>query len=157
MNPRAGLRPISSISDRAKRYRAQHASVRPAPPKRCGYCGSRSNVVIDHINGREEDLSPKNLMWACRRCNTKKGAVLKRAGLGRRVVQLNPATNRSLAAYGAAIKVMRGEWEGDVGKAVALIRATPSSVRSQFTSRGWKTRKAIYGPRGRAGGGDVPF
>ena len=41
----------------------------------CGYCGSRSDLTIDHIHpvflgGSDDDI---NLLTACRRCNSKKG------------------------------------------------------------------------------------
>lgn len=64
--------------------------------------------------------------------------------------------------YAAAIKVMRGEWEVDLAKAISTIRSTPREIRSAYTSRTWPVRKQIYGPSGRAqgslfGGSDVPF
>lgn len=159
-------KPVHLITDRAKRYRAQAPAVRPPDPRRCNYCGSGKNVGVDHVNGREDDGSPKNLMWACKSCNGKKAALMKRAGLGRLTKQFNPARGvkgsrrEQMQAYGAAIKVMRGEFDGDVGKAVATIRATPREVRSAYTSRSWPVRKQLYGPSGRQGrlfGDDVPF
>lgn len=82
---------------------------------------------------------------------------MKRLGLGKRVQQYNPKRSRAgMNEYAAAIKVMRGEFEGDVAKAVATIRATPPAVRSAYTSRTWSTRRAIYGPSGRAQG-ELPF
>lgn len=158
-----GLRkPVHLITDRAKRYRAQAAENRPLDPKQCGYCGARRNVGVDHVNGRESDGTPMNLMWACKSCNGKKAAVLRRARIGTKTQQYNPAgrSRRELMKeYGAAIKVMRGEWDGDVSKAVATIRGTPREVRSAYTSRTWPVRRQIYGPAGRQGRlfGDVPF
>ena len=156
-------KPIHLITDRAKRYRAQAPDVRPPDPRQCNYCGSRKNVGVDHVNGRENDGAPENLLWACKRCNGKKAALLKRAGLGTRTRQYNPAgrSKRALMEeYGAAIKVMRGEWDGDVAKAVATIRGTPRDVRSAYTARSWPVRRQLYGPAGRQGrlfGDEVPF
>lgn len=162
----AARKPVYEITDRAKRYRANSRENRPGPPKQCGFCGSRRRVEIHHVNGRESDGTPDNLMWACRRCNTSVGHALRRSGLGRLTRQYNPAKARGsrrslMQAYGNAIKVMRGVFEGDVAAAVATIRATPPDVRSAYTSRSWPVRRQFYGPSGRQGslfgGGKVPF
>lgn len=156
MNPDAGLRPASQISDRAKRYRANKVGAHG--PKRCNYCGSKKNVGIDHVNGDEADASPKNLVWACKACNTRKGLLFRRKGLGVITSQTNPSRGRgrtSMNEYAAAIKIMRGEFEGDVSKAVATIRATPAAVRSAYTARTWNMRRQIYGPSGRQS--EIPF
>lgn len=154
------------VTDRALRYRAHVTGVRPLDPKRCGFCGSTRNVVPHHVNGNESDTTAKNLMWACKSCNGKVDRILKKAGIGRLTKQYNPAAGTKggrraqMQAYGAAIKVMRGEFDGDVGKAVATIRATPREVRSAYTSRSWPVRKQLYGPSGRQGrlfGDEVPF
>lgn len=154
-------KPVSKITDRAKRYRAHAPDVRPVGPKQCGYCGGRRSIDIDHINGRENDGARENLMWACRSCNVKKANVLRGARLGRLTRQYNsPARSRKamMDEYAAAIKVMRGVYDGDVGRAVSVIRSTPPDVRSAYTRRTWSTRKAIYGPAGRAGGqSEIPF
>jgi hypothetical protein len=156
-------KPVRVITDRAKRYRAQAPGVRPPDPKRCDFCGSARNVGVHHVNGRENDGAPENLVWACKSCNATIANVMKRAGIGRRVEQYNPAgrgRRELLREYGAAIKVMRGEWEGDVSKAVATIRGTPREVRSAYTARTWPIRRQIYGPAGRQGrlfGDEVPF
>lgn len=159
MNPAAGfLKPVGKISDRAKRYRANRPEVRPELPKRCNYCGSRKNVGVNHVNGREADNDPSNLDWACKSCNSIIGAKLKARGLGKRIDQMNPRAPRrsaTLKEYGDAIKVMRGVFDGDVAKAVATIRATPRAVRSEYTSRSWGTRRDIYGPSGRQS--EIPF
>jgi hypothetical protein len=157
----AGAKPVSEISDRAKRYRANSPANRPPGPKQCGYCGARKNVGVDHVDGNEDNGASHNLLYACKSCNGKKAAVTKRAGLGKLTRQMNPAraraqNQRSLKAYGDAIKVMRGDFPGDVAAAVRTIHATPASVRSAYTSRSWPTRKAIYGPSGR-GQGELPF
>lgn len=156
-------RPAAEITDRAKRYRANSRENRPLAPKRCGFCGSRKNVGVHHLSGDESDGSPANLFWACKSCNGKVGHLMRRAGLGKLTNQYNPgrasgSKRQILDAYGAAIKVMRGVWPGDVAKAVSTIRSTPRELRSEYTSRTWSTRRAVYGPSGRAGGADaVPF
>jgi hypothetical protein len=161
INP--GWLPASQITDRAKRYRAQHPDVRPPAPKRCNYCGSRRNVGVEHISGDEADDSPENLMWSCKTCNAIVAAVVKRAGLGRRVNQYNPGKQSrasQMRDYGNAIKVMRGDFEGDVAAAMATIRATPRAIRSAYTSRAWPVRRQMYGQSGRRQGklfDDVPF
>lgn len=159
-NPSGYARPASTITDRAKRYRASSKRNRPGPPKQCNYCGSRKNVGVHHADGDESDHSPANLQWACKSCNGIIASLMKRLGLGRRVEQYNAAKRgrgrATMAEYAAAIKVMRGEFDGDVSKAVATIRATPPAVRSAYTSRTWSTRRQIYGPSGRAQG-ELPF
>jgi hypothetical protein len=147
------LKPVSEITDRAKRYRAQRNP--PPPPKQCGFCGKRRTVEIAHVNGVEDDGEPENLMWTCRACNSTMAVILKNAGLGKRTRQYNPGRRPSQAEYAAAIKVMRGLWPGDVSKAVATIRATPPSVRSAYTAKTWPTRRALYGTSGRQS--EIPF
>jgi 5-methylcytosine-specific restriction endonuclease McrA len=144
-------KPVSEITDRAKRYRANAEENKPGPPNWCGFCGSRK-VEVHHITGNESDGAPGNLMWACRPCNTSVGSRMKKAGLGKLTNQYNPsksATKQTMASYGAAIKVMRGQFPGDVAKAVRVIRDTPPEIRSAYTARTWKSRKGIYGPSGR--------
>ena len=156
-------KPVGSITDRAKRYRAQHPDVRPLDPRQCGFCGSAKRPLVHHVNGRESDGAPENLMWACKSCNAKVDALLKRAGIGRKTQQYNPGGRSRrdlLREYGAAIKVMRGQFEGDIGKAVATIRGTPREIRSAYTARTWPVRRQVYGPSGRQGklfGHEVPF
>lgn len=157
-------KPVEQLTDRAKRYRANEKEARPLAPKQCGFCGSRRNVGVHHITGHESDADPDNYMWACKRCNTRIGLLMRDLGLGARTRQYNPGNagksrRDRLRDYGNAIKVMRGDFEGDIAAAVATIRATPRELRSAYTSRTWGTRKALYGPSGRQGKlfGDVPF
>ena len=162
MNAAAGLKPVDQITDRAKRYRANRPEVRPSLPKKCNYCGSKRNVVIDHVNGDESDGSKKNLQWLCKSCNTAKGLYDKRNGNGVRTRQYNPSSRglskkAMLREYNFAILVMRGDEPGDVNKAMQVIESTPASIRSEYTSKSWQRRKAIYGPSGRKDGGAVPF
>ena len=103
----------------------------------------------------EDEGEPENLMWACKSCNSTIAVIMKRHGIGRRVEQYNPRRVAGLSkrtqmdGYGNAIKVMRGEFEGNISHAMQTIRATPSSMRSAYTRRTWPTRKQIYGPSGR--------
>lgn len=97
-------------------------------------------------------------MWACKSCNTIVSNVMRRAGIGKRTRQYNPArgsTKALMQAYGNAIKVMRGQFSGDVGAAMDTIRSTPADVRSAYTARTWRTRRALYGPAGRQT--EIPF
>lgn len=146
--PRGGKR--DNLTDRAYRYRA--AKEGPAGPKICGYCGSKRNIEPDHVNGFEDDNAGKNLMWACRRCNTKKGALFARLGLGRRTRQFNArrprrreATDRGAQTYGQwlyAVASAKGESDAmTVPAAVEMIRATPEFRRTQFAYEIWRRRR----------------
>ena len=45
-------------------------------PVACSYCGSRDRLTVDHLIPRAklgEDLA-HNIVWACRSCNSSKGA-----------------------------------------------------------------------------------
>ena len=160
-----GRKPVEDITDRAKRYRSHTAENKPLGRKQCGFCGRQRNIDAHHITGDESDGGREGLMWACRSCNTAIAIRMKRAGLGTPTRQFNAAgrgLSRSarLREYGNAIKVMRGDFEGDIGAAVATIRSTPAALRAAYTARTWPTRRAIYGESGRAQGklfGDVPF
>lgn len=161
----AGRKPVHVITDRAKRYRAHATENRPPAPKRCGFCGGSRNIDIDHIYGDESDGAPDNLMWLCRGCNTAKAARMRAVGIGKLTRQYNPkkggggSRTAQLAAYGAAIKVMRGQFEGDIGKALQTIRSTSPDLRSAYTARTWPIRRQVYGRSGRQGGlfDEVPF
>lgn len=148
--PRGGKR--ENLTDRARRYRA--TAEPPAGARICGYCGSRRNVEVDHINGFEDDDDPKNKLWICRRCNTKKGALFARLGLGRRTRQFNAgkrrrrpaaATDRGAQSYGQWLyAVMSAKGESDamtVPQAVEMIRATPEFRRTQFAYEIWSRRR----------------
>jgi hypothetical protein len=149
----AHRKPVTAITDRAKRYRAQHPNVRPKLPKRCYFCGSTKNVGVHHLDGNEDHGNRQNLGWACKRCNAKIAHWMKKAGIGKRVEQFNPskASRKSqMLAYGQAIKVMRGEFEGDIGAAMETIARTDPDVRSSYTSKSWAVRRDRYGPSGRS-------
>jgi hypothetical protein len=55
----------------------------PPGEKICCLCGATRNVEVGHVNGREEDTAPENLLWTCRGCNVRSAVALKRAGIGR--------------------------------------------------------------------------
>lgn len=140
-----GYKPVTLITDRAKRYRANAPGCRPAGPKRCLFCGSRKSIDVHHLNGNEDDTTPDNLAWACRSCNSAIGAAYKRAGLGKRTRQYNPRKKGSgksgvpsFAQYAAAVAShTRGRW--DAGGQV--IHATPRDVRREYAARIWELRR----------------
>jgi hypothetical protein len=143
------------VTDRALRYRAN--ACPPPGAKICALCGSCRNVEVGHVNGREEDNSPPNLIWTCRACNVQCSNTLRSAGLGRKTRQYNPAGEgaKSLAQWLTAVMSMKGESDRmPVDAAVEMIRATPPERRSVFAKQIWSRRKQRYGDSGRS---DVPF
>ena len=46
-------------------------------PQACCYCGSREHLSVDHLipTKRGGENSGDNLVWACRSCNSSKGAI----------------------------------------------------------------------------------
>ena len=146
-----GSEPVMNpVTDRALRYRAN--SQPPPGPKICAFCGSRRNVEVGHIDGKEQNSNPQNLIWNCRACNTRMGVVFKRHGLGRRTRQYNPGAE-SLGAWMAAVMSMRGDTDQmKVSDAVALIRDTPPARRSRFADQIWNLRRRRGTSRG-----EVPF
>lgn len=125
-----------NVTDRAKRYRANTDENRPPDPRICGFCGSDVNVEVDHIDGNEAHGEPENLMWLCRACNTTKGAVMRRAGLGVITAQYNPSAGAGgIDAWTQAADVLRGLRPGSVGRAARIVRSTPPSRRRQFAAR----------------------
>src|SRR5580704_12018230 len=101
-NSRCGAnfrKPVSQISDRAKRYRAHSPGCRPDGPKVCFKCGSKRFVVPDHIDGNESNGRKSNLRWACKSHNTIFGKRMAKAGKGVRTRQYNPKTRAIVSAY----------------------------------------------------------
>lgn len=99
---------------------------------------------MHHADGHEEHTERANLLWACRRHNTRIGVVVKRLGLGRRTRQFNPKAQgaRNLAQWLMAVLSMKGEsTQMSVPDAVAMIRATPPEDRSTFASEIWRRRR----------------
>jgi hypothetical protein len=134
-----------NVTDRALRYRANQEP--PEGPLICCYCGSKTNVEIEHVNGFEEDNEPENKCWACRRCNTKKGALMARLGMGRRTVQYNPVNPArgaaSLGQWMTAVLSAKGESDAmGVADAVDMIRATSPARRSDFAREIWGLRRS---------------
>ncbi len=76
-------------TDRAKRY-AANRTIQDDKRAGCLYCGSHRNLGVDHISGDEADIDTRNLAWACKSCNTRKGAAFAKAGIGRKTHQYNP-------------------------------------------------------------------
>lgn len=131
-----------NVTDRALRYRAN--ADPPPGPRICALCGSRRNVEVGHVDGREEDNSQANLFWTCRSCNTKSGKTLKRAGIGRRTRQYNPvaAGAENLGQWMNAVMSMKGEGGTmAVADAIAMIRATLPADRSSFAREIWSIRR----------------
>lgn len=114
---------MSQITDRAKRYRANTPECRPKGPKVCHWCktGRARQYVPDHVDGDESNNSPKNLVWACKGCNTKRGKAMARAGKGVRTRQYNPSRRNYFEE-----RIVKGS-------RVAVISANESS--GPFTTR----------------------
>jgi hypothetical protein len=141
-NPRSGTRKEGShVTDRALRYRANASP--PPGPHICAFCGSIRHVEVGHVDGHEEDSSPANLLWTCRRCNVRCGNTLRRAGLGRLTRQYNPSAGaENLGQWMNAVVSMKGEGGSmAVAEAVAMIRATPPEQRSRFAREIWARRR----------------
>lgn len=153
LNPGRGeLQPAELITDRAKRYRAQKTP--PDPPKRCAYCGTSKNILIDHKDGNEANGRRSNLQWACKSCNTAKGALFKRLGKGIRTSQLNPAAGAvSLGQWVTALLSAKGQGPMDPEAAKQMIHETPARRRSEFARDIWSRRRA----RGTDRREEVPF
>lgn len=135
-------------TDRALRYRAQ----RNIPPheKRCAFCGAlpqHTRLMVAHVDGNESHDEPDNLTWTCRPCNSVASVTMQNAGVGRLTHQYNPSKSGGASNVGEWIqavgaitpRVDRGD-RGlsstmSVSEAVAMIRATPHSKRSQFASQ----------------------
>lgn len=125
-----------SVTDRAKRYRANHPAVRPSL-EHCAYCGAGARNEVEHIDGDEANASPYNLVGSCRRCNVIKGITLKAWGLGRRTKQYNPAGRplRTMAEYRRNVAVLVGQQWGDVAAAVRRLQDTAPADRERFSAQ----------------------
>ena len=170
-NPATGrLQPVSLITDRAKRYRAQNAAAGAGIDRtHCVYCGAKNPRDLDHINGREDDGDPSNLAPACRPCNSTKGAHFARIGAGTLTRQYNPTKaggaatiGEWIAAVGSIIPHKGAQYAGrnyglpggmSTAAAVAMIRATPPEKRSEFGRK--LARK--HGRGAGRGSQEVPF
>ena len=170
-----GILRRENLTDRAHRYRAN--AEPPAGPKACLFCGSKTKVMVGHLNGRESDNTPDNLHWTCRSCNTLHANALKRARMGKRTAQFNPSKSGGASNVGEWMQAVgairpraqyKGKPSGPIGSsdrnaslastmkvsdAVAMIRATPQHKRQEFAAKMGRHKS------GRRGGGssDVPF
>jgi hypothetical protein len=152
-----GITARANVTDRALRYRAN--AEPPSGPRQCGFCGSRDNVEVGHVNGHEEDGEPENLIWTCRSCNVHASNTLRNAGLGRPTNQYNPSKSGGASNVGEWIQAVgtivphKGEQyagynyglvsDMKVGDAVAMIRATPQHKREEFAAL-LKRRRGRY-------------
>lgn len=164
----------SNLTDRAHRYRAN--AEPPEGPKVCAFCGSKTKIMVGHLDGHEAHNEPENLVWTCRSCNSFHANALKRARMGKRTAQFNPSKSggaSNLGEWAQAVGAIRpraqrkGGGKGSIGTsdrnrdlvsdmkvsdAVAMIRATPAHKRSEFAAQLGKHK----GGR-RGGSSNVPF
>src|SRR5262245_38827038 len=75
------------VSDRRLRQRA--VECRPVG-KHCFWCGSTKSLQVAHIDGNETNGTAENLGLTCRSCNARVAVIMRRRGVGRRVIQYNP-------------------------------------------------------------------
>jgi hypothetical protein len=151
-NPSGCARTLKTkVTDRAQRYRANQKSCRPAGVKKCKLCGSRSDVMTDHIDGREENNRKSNLRWLCRSCNNTLGAEMAKAGQGRRTVQYNPA-HKGARTLGEYMQAVLEHTRGAHDAAGKIIHDTPKSRRREFASEIWARRESHGTARGFASG-----
>lgn len=151
-----GRKPVEFITDRAKRYRAAQAIEQTE--RRCIYCGQPGRgrrLDREHINGHEADNSPDNLAWACRSCNTAKGAVFAKHSIGKKTIQNNPKGRlkyragtgakpiKSMPEWLTMLSIVRGATGASgatIKKAADRIIATPPDKRSEFAHEVWDKR-----------------
>jgi hypothetical protein len=139
----AGRKPVSEITDRAKRYRANTPECTPSGPRRCAIpdCKTpRQNLVVDHQDGDESNTRKSNLRWLCKGHNTKFGKADARNGKGKRTRQFNPGASNLAQYVQAAIEHTRGAHDAG-GK---VIHDTPKSVRRGFAREIWMRRTGSY-------------
>ena len=72
---------------------------------------------------------------------------MARRGEGRRTVQYNPPATgaASLGEYVSALRILKGEMDGDFDKARETVHNTPASRRSEFAKEIWRRRKPSGG------------
>lgn len=134
--------PEPEVTDRALRYRAN--ATPPAGEKICCFCGARRDIQVGHVDGHEERNTSDNLVWTCRRCNALCADTFKRNGIGRLTRQYNPSSHgaTNLGQWTLAVQSMKGESDAmSVRDAVAMIKATPQSRRSDFAHEIWSRRR----------------
>jgi hypothetical protein len=146
-NPCASTRK-ETVSDRAKRYRANQPGCKPGGKKQCKICRSKRFLTVDHVDGNESNGQKSNLRWLCKSCNTRLGAEMARSGEGRRTEQYNPGSVRNLTPEGGAANikeyVMAGEQHTRHAHDAAgkIIHATPKSKRREWAGQIWDSRRA---------------
>ncbi len=141
-NPQGCARTLkSNVSDRAKRYRANQKACKPAGLKKCKLCGSRSDVMVDHVDGNESNGRKSNLRWLCRSCNNTLGAEMARAGQGRRTVQYNPK-HKGAQTLGEYMQAVLQHTRGAHDAAGKIIHETPKAKRQEFASEIWARRES---------------
>ena len=137
-----------NLTDRAKRYRAQHVVT---GPKRCVLCHSTRDLGVMHLDGNESHGEAKNLAWGCRSCNQKLSHGFKRAGAGKRTAQYNPSSGvPSFEQYAWAVS---NHSRGAHDEGGAVIHATPKHKRIEYAKRIAAARRSS----GRGGRDAVPF
>jgi hypothetical protein len=123
-------KPVSEITDRAKRYRANR--VKPSGPKRCAYSHLRNPckgpLGINHADGNESNGKRSNLNWACKRHNAQLALWHKQHGKGVRTRQYNPGASNLAQYVQAAVEHTRGSHDAG-GK---VIHETPRAKRKAF-------------------------
>jgi hypothetical protein len=139
------------LTDRGKRYRANHPDVAPEPPRVCFLCGLHSQnprtVFVGHVDGNEAHMNPENLAWTCRGCNSRLLVFHKRTGRGSRTAQLNPTAGaNSFGQYALAACIMSGDCEPldtmSQEQAYLIVKNTPRSDRSRYANEIWRRRRA---------------
>jgi len=95
------------------------------------FCGSTSDLQVDHLDGYEEHGEPENLLWLCRSCNQLKSAVFKAAGLGRRTKQYNPF----LGLFGEGGLLGGRTYRTHTGRAIGRERVTAEREREREAAR----------------------
>lgn len=121
------------VTDRAHRYRANRNMPATAPI--CAFCGSTENVEVGHIDGHEENSSPENLIWTCRRCNVLCANNLRAHGIGRLTHQYNPPLPgaKTLTEWREATETVKGEGAAmPIDKAIRMLQATPANKRTKY-------------------------
>ena len=126
-------KPVSEITDRAKRYRANRCKKKA---KFCESCGSRKNLVIGHRDGNESNGASYNLGTFCKSCNGLQAAEDKKAGRGVRTRQYNPGAINLAQYVQAAMEHVRGSHDA-AGK---VLHETPKNVRREFAKEIWWRR-----------------
>lgn len=113
-------------------------------PQACAYCGSRERLAADHVIPRHRggpDLGD-NLIWACRSCNSSKGATDLLAWCERReefpALLLLRRYLKLAVEMGTAAGVMDRAHEEDVGLPVDLARV-PRTYPAPAKLRLWVT------------------